>query len=484
MNAVGSDRVESGSRLASNTASLVTSRLVVAALGWGGTVLIVRSLGTEGFGQFSLVFSLLGMLSIITDLGVGRVAVSAIMAADEEDGAVLAGTYILLRTTLGVMGYAAAMLAVLVLRYPDVVVAATAVGGLVVLFSTPSHAYDVAFQVRNRLHPLAILEVVGQLAQVALTIALVIRGGSIVWFTVPAVLNAAVILAWKVPAAHRLTHFRYRIDLATWRALLREAIPLTAGSAFVTLYYRLDSVMLSKLDGFDAVGAYGVAYKFVDLVHFVGTALTVAVLAPLTAAWTRDREEFGTIVTNAIRILLVTGVGSMIGFWIFAGDLAALLYGSDYRSAADATRIVITAEFFGGFAGLGITVLIAADRHRIYPLITLGGLLVNLVANLILIPRASLEGAAAATLLTEMLVALLLWTRVARLPIRFAERSFVIGVVAAGVTAFAVGLGAVAVLPWIVAAGLCGATYLAVVGWRCAPDEGGWRALVRPGTDP
>ncbi len=483
MNAVGSDRVESGSRLASNTASLVTSRLIVAGLGWTGTVLIVRSLGTEGFGQFSLVFSLLGMLSIVTDLGVGRVAVSAIMAADEEDGSVLAGTYILLRTMLGVIGYASAMLAVFVLGYPDEVIAATAVGGLVVVFATPSHAYDVAFQVGNRLHRIAILEVVGQLAQVALTVALVIRGGSIVWFTVPAVLNAVVILVGKVPAAHRLTNFRYRIDLVTWKALLREAIPLTAGSAFVTLYYRLDSVMLSKLDGFEAVGSYGVAYKFVDLVHFVGTALTVAVLAPLTASWSNDREAFGSIVANATRILLITGVGSMVGFWLFAGDLAALLYGSDYRSAADATRIVITAEFFGGFAGLGITTLIAADRHRIYPLITLGGLLVNLVANLILIPRASIEGAAAATLMTEMLVAGLLWRRVVRLPIHFAEPAFVIGVIAAGVTAFVVGLGAAVVIPWILAAVLCGLTYLAVVGWRCAPQQGGWRALLRPGAD-
>jgi O-antigen/teichoic acid export membrane protein len=48
-------------------------------MGWVGTVIIARSLTQEEFGQFTLVFSLLGMLSIVTELGTGRVAISGVL---------------------------------------------------------------------------------------------------------------------------------------------------------------------------------------------------------------------------------------------------------------------------------------------------------------------------------------------------------------------------------------------------------------------
>ena len=75
-----------------------------------------------------------------------------------------------------------------------------------------------------------------------------------------AVTMSPVALIWKVPAAHRMVPFRYCVDLSVWRGLIAEAVPLTLGAAFVTLYYRIDSVMLSKLDGFEAAmfGADGV----------------------------------------------------------------------------------------------------------------------------------------------------------------------------------------------------------------------------------
>ena len=58
------------------TLAVVLSRVVVAALGWAGSVIIARALDAEQWGQFSFVFALLGVMSIVTDLGVGRVVLA------------------------------------------------------------------------------------------------------------------------------------------------------------------------------------------------------------------------------------------------------------------------------------------------------------------------------------------------------------------------------------------------------------------------
>lgn len=409
------EALSSSGRLASNAAALVASRLGIAVAGWAGTVLIARDLSTVEFGQFTLVFSILGMLSIVTDLGVGRVAVSALLDRD-RDRATFAGTYIILRTLLGLLGYAIAIAVVAVADYPDVVIRATLIAGLVVVLSTPSHAYDVAFQVKDRLAPLAGAALLGRLAQLAFTIAIVLQGGSLLWFVVPAVLNDLLVLLWKVPAAHRMMDFRYRVDLTVWKELVTEAIPLATGAAFVTLYYRVDSVMLSKLDTFESVGLYGVAYKFVDLVHFVPTAVGIALLAPLAASWPKAPDRFHAMTSQALRVLAVAAGAALVGFWLFSAEAAELLYGEAYRASGRATAIVVTAETLAFAAQVAITALIATGRYRWYPIIALSGLAANLALNSFFIPAFSFEGAALATLITEALVLVLMWSQFIRIP--------------------------------------------------------------------
>ncbi len=468
--------------LLANTAALVVGRLVIAIIGWSGTVLIARELSTEAFGQFTLVFSLLGMLSIVTDLGVGRIVIGGLVG-DGPDRDRLAGTYILLRATLGLLGYGLAMAVVTLADYPDPVPKATAVAGLIVVLATPSSAYDAAFQVTGRLARIAVADTLGQLAQIALTIVLVLRGSSLVWYTLPAVLNAALVILWKIPAAHRLIPFRYRVDLGLWWVMLKEAVPLSAGAAFATLYYRVDSIMLASIADFEAVGLYGVAYKFVDLVHFIPGSLTVAILAPLAAAWPDRREEFLGHIRSGAVLLSVIGGGVVVGVWLFATPAVSLLYGEEFAAAGLATSLAVSGEVLAFGSALLIAVMISVGRQRAYPLITLAGLGVNVAANAFLIPRYSIEGAAVATLGTEALVfAILVWWAsragdllpqglgsLRRVPLAMA--------VAAGV-----GFALDAVVPWLVAAAVTGALYLLAVDRLGAAGSGGLRGLIESRT--
>ncbi len=464
--------------LAVSAGSLVAARVAVAAFGWGGTILIARELGREAFGQFTLVFGLLGMLSIITDLGVGRVALRGMIGAG-EDAARYAGSYVVLRACLGLVGYGVVLSFVTLSGYPAVVIQATAVAGLVVVLATPSHAYEVAFQATDRLTLLALASIVGQMAQLALTVALVFGGGTLVWLTVPAVAKEALVLLWKAPMAHRLVEFRYLIDRRIWGQLFREAVPLSLGTAMVTLYYRLDFVMLSKLDDFAAVGVYGVAYKFADVAHFVPSAVSVAILASLVRAWPDDADECRTIIRRAASLLAVVGGLVITQVVVFAPDVLDLLYGNDYATGAAAARILILGEGAAFLSSLAFACLVATGRHRGYPIVTLTGLAVNVVLNIVLIPRYSFEGAAYATLVTEVLVAILMWRLVASIaPLRPLGLLPTAKVIPLAIVSGLVGLAVASVAPWLVGAAVTTGCYLALAHLARLAGPGGLRALV------
>lgn len=462
--------------------TLLAGRLAVAALGWAGTLLIVRSLTVDDFGRFAFVFGLLGLVSTLTELGIGRVAVAGIID-DRGDPGTFAGSYVLLRTALGVGGYVIAVAVVVLAGYPGDVVGATAVGALVLVIATPSHAYVAVFQAQNRLRPIAAASVMGQLSQVGLTAAIAAAGGSVLLFTIPAVLCELVIIAWHWRWARRLLDLRYRLLWGAWAGLFKEAVPLAVGGVLATAYYRIDSVMLSKLDTFSSVGIYGVAYKFVDVVHFVSTAMMIVTLPVLVRAWPDHPDRFRAGFRRAFLILMLAAVLVVVEFLLFADPVIEILYGSDYRAGAGATRIVVAAEGIAFFGALVFTALVATGRHRLYPVVTFVGVALNVGLNLWLIPAWSYQGAAVTTLVTEVVVVALLWLVLVRHPdlrpsgLAPAARALPCGVVAALAGGFSAQL-----VPWPLAATATALVFLGTVELAGAAGPGGLRALA--GDDP
>jgi O-antigen/teichoic acid export membrane protein len=458
-----------------NTAVLFGGRLVGAAFGWAGTILIVRGLSHDQWGKFTFVFSFLAIVSVLFSVVSNRVAIHGLLGEDADR---FAGSYLILRGLLGLLGYCAALAFVVIAGYPAVVLKATAVGGLVLLI--PSMAYEAVYQAHLQMDRVALASTLGQLAQLVLTAVLAILGSTVVLFTVPAVLCEIVAIALKIRWLRPLQRIRYVPDVSRWMAMLREAIPLAVGTGLATLYYSLDTVMLSKLGTFSAVGAYGIAYKFAGIVQFLPWAMAAPLVSILVRYWPGDRALFAATVRRAGTALYLVAVPTLVLFVPFATPAIGLLYGHAYQPAGNATRLVIAAECVAFFTTLAVMSFAAMKRNVLYSLAAACGLLVNLGLNLVLIPAFSYRGAAWATLATELLVTGILWSRLARtlgcgpVPIRIAVKGALAGLGAAGV-----GVAAYAVMPWMPAAVLTLVCYAALVHFGRVPGRQGLGWLLR-----
>jgi O-antigen/teichoic acid export membrane protein len=429
--------------LLANVGAMATGRVVTSALAWTSSLIIIRALSPDDFGKFTFIFSVLGMLSIITDLQVGRIAVVR-LSSELHDPGRFGGNYLLLRLALGVVGYALAVGFVAAAGYPPDVVRATAVAGLIVVVATPSNAYNAVFEAGMRLRPIAMSTMFGAIGQLALTAAIAAAGGTILLFTIPVVLCELLEITWRAAAAHRIVPLRYRIDLREWWSLIREAVPLSIGAGLMLVYYRVDSVMLTKLDSFAAAGAYGVAYKFVDLAHSASLYVGMAVLPLLVRSWPQQPAAFRAATGRAASLLAVIGGLLVCEFTVFAEPVIRTLYGAEYAPAADVARIVVASECIAFFTFLAFNCLVAARLHRHYPLVALLGLTVNITLNILVIPRWSYLGAAVNTLVTDILVCVLMLVLLRRVP----------------------GMRPLPVPPWLSV--LCAAASGAVIGWSIA----------------
>jgi len=471
----------SGEGVRSGVAYLYTARMLVAAAGWAGTVIIVRTLSPSDWGRYSFVFGLLGIIGFVVDLQIGRLVLREVIEAGARAGHVV-GSYIAFRLLIGLASFVIAVAIVVAGHYDATIVWATVVAALGFFFIAPANGFVVWFQARVWLRPFAIGTVAGAVVQLALVLAVASSGqGTVVLFALTVTAGQVTVLAWRLWALHRRQMaFRLRAEGSQWWTWIKEALPLSIGAALFSIYYRVDIVMLEALDSARAVGEYTIGYKFADLAIFFPEALLTPVMTLMVAAWPNDRSSLRHHVRQSLVLLTVAGVAIGAGFALIARPLIELLYGGRYDVSTDAARLLVAGSVVQYLTYLCFVVLIAIGRNRAYAVAGLVGLALNVCLNLILIPAFSFNGSAVATVITEVAVAMFLVAIVRRTPdLLSVPWAAIARTGAAGLAMTAVYLGAATALPWPVAGGAAMATFLVALHFLRVDGPGGLRTLVR-----
>ena len=187
--------------LLSGTGVLLAGRIVVAAFGWLGQILITRRLLPADYGAFALVFNLLGLLGLIADFQISRIVIGEILEAGDDLGR-LVSSFLTFRVTLGAVMYLLAVGFVLIGNYPHVVLEATLIGGLSFFIASATWALVTVSQAFLWLRTVAISMVVAQIVQFVFIAALFAsHSRRMLQYVVPFVIYDVVTLIWMVVAS-------------------------------------------------------------------------------------------------------------------------------------------------------------------------------------------------------------------------------------------------------------------------------------------
>jgi len=177
---------------------------------------------------------------------------------------------------------------------------------------------------------------------------------------------------------------------------------------FTVIYFKIDTIMLSLMKPPADVGIYNLAYKFLESLLFF-PAMFVGLIMPLMSEYAFSAmEKFKEITQKTLDILLIFIIPMIFGILFLSKDIVTLIAGQDFILSAGVLNILIIAA---GIIFLGVlfsNMIIALKKQKSLIYIYGIGVIVNLVANFIFIPKYSYYGAAWTTLLTELVVTLLM----------------------------------------------------------------------------
>lgn len=126
--------------------------------------------------------------------------------------------------------------------------------------------------------------------------------------------------------------------------------------------------------------------------------------------------EFDRLLSKTMRGLLLVGFPMAVGGTLVARDLIQLFFGAAYAPSSTALVILFWYTFFGFFSTFLVNLLVACGRQVVDVWISLLMVLGNIAMNLGLIPFWSFNGAALATVLTEVLGSSVMWLYAVRDP--------------------------------------------------------------------
>lgn len=183
--------------------------------------------------------------------------------------------------------------------------------------------------------------------------------------------------------------------------------------------YRVDALALNALRGPEEVGIYSVAVQVAEGLWFISSAVGVVIYARVGSL---PRAEAAALTAQAMRHAVFVIAVLALGLMAVSGVLFPLLFGSDYRDAVGAFRLLAPGIVIFGLGRIFSTYFTnALGKPRVPLLIAATSLAIGLPLCLLLIPRWGMNGAAVATTLSytaSMLLAMLVFRRSTGIPLR------------------------------------------------------------------
>ncbi|OBB70079.1 oligosaccharide flippase family protein [Mycobacterium sp. 852014-50255_SCH5639931] len=390
----------------SRMAHAFSIQLICRALGMLASVVSVamtaRYLGPGRYGQLSIAVLFIAVWTSMADLGIATVIVRRVTSGQgdlERLVRVNSGMALIYCVPLALL---AAGSGLLIYHDADVRVMLVVLSGAL-LMQTMTTRFEPVFLATVRFSAVAISDVAGRLAALAMVACLVAARADVIWFAVAQLIPPALQLVIQGTAAMRQISVRPVFAPREAADLLRESLPLMGFLVVGLLYCRADGVILSLLSTHSEVGVYGLAFTIAFNTIVVSLVFLKSTLSTATELFSRDVAAFAAFLRRSVELMYFVAVPVAVVGALLAGPLIGLFGDKAFVARGTPTLALLfvaaALRFVSGTLGQG---LVASHHQRVLLWLTVATLALNVALNVALAGRFGAVGPGIALVCTEL----------------------------------------------------------------------------------
>ncbi|MBI3385249.1 flippase [Candidatus Gottesmanbacteria bacterium] len=400
-------------KVAYNTLIQVAGRLFTGAVTYLITLVLVRQYGPIGFGEFIKILTFVSYFYIMADFGLNAVVVKQL--EEKAKNQYVLGNLLGLRMviSLGLIFVAISLLAFLPQGvnqgFTAVVRIGIIIGSLTILTQSIITTTNAYFQKTLRYDKSVLAAALGYILSFLLAYLFARLEAPISLVALAYVLGGMLTVA--VSFLLLPEKIMPQFDFSSWRVLFFKSLPLGLTLILNLVYFKADSFILTLLRSTEEVGVYGLAYKFFETTLVFPTFFMNSMYPVFLAKLKIRREDFMEVFKKSGVVLIFSSLLITLALYVFAPLLINFTSGPkslDFIGATSALRVLSLSLPFFFISSFLMWFLITHDKQKTLVPIYALSMLLNIVLNLILIPKYGYIAAAATTLITEAFVTILL----------------------------------------------------------------------------
>ena len=378
---------------------------LVRSLAFFFVIFSARILGDQAFGKVALAYYLAGILTIFSDWGLNALLIRevsrqpALLSRYAGNILSIKGLFLLGLSALGplllwLLGYSQEMIFLTFLS---------------LLYLSGNHLLDFMVAVTNSIERMEIELLIKGLSKVlvvTLPLGVLWAGYGLEEFLLTLVgsygLSCFVsgLVIWK-----KIAPFPPRWELPLWKNILRSGLPLGVSALFMTVYFRMDIVLLSLFKFSSAeIGWYSIPVKIVEMVSLIPYLIMAGIFPIFTALKNRDEESLKKAYQRTLTYLTVAAVPLVLAAIFLSDPLLVLLFGPSFAPSVPAMQILIWVIPFLFINYVFFHTLIAINHEKMIAWASGAAVLFNLGLNWFILPAYGYLGASVTTVMTEVLL--------------------------------------------------------------------------------
>lgn len=389
-------------KILKNAGWIVGEKIIQMLISLVVSLLTARYLGPSNYGLINYATSFVTFFASFCTLGINSLLVKELVDRPEKEGEVLGTTLVMQGVSSLLSAIAIVSLVSIIDRDEPTTILVVALSSLGVVFRVFG-TFNYWFQRHLKSRFTAVATLVAYIATAVYRVVLMISGQDVTLFALATTVDHLALAVVLFIFYRKCEGQRLGFSWGYGRELLNRSKHFILSGMMIAIYGQTDKLMLKHMLDVSQTGFYSTAVAVNGMWGFVLWAVVNSMYPAVMEAYkSGDEQLFNKRNRQIYAIVFYVSMAVAVVFNIFAELIIRILYGEAYMPAAMPLRIV---SWYTAFSYLGSARnpwIVSKNRQKHLYKISAVAAVGNVILNYFMIPAWGANGAALASLITQL----------------------------------------------------------------------------------
>lgn len=391
-------------RIIKNVGVLFISQMLSYVLGFFTLMYSARYLGVDGFGTLSIAIAFTGMFTVLMDLGLNTLTIREI-ARDKSIEKEYISNITLIKLLLSIITFILIFSIANIIGYNQETIYTIYLIALYTIFSTFSLLFYAIFQAHEKMEYRSLGVILSSFLVLTGVLLAIHYKFNIIQFSSIYTIVGALTLAYAVLIfVWKFSLPKFNFNKTLWINLIKESWPFAVTGISLTIYKWIDMIILSSIQGTEAVGIYNASFNLIMVLLFIPTVFNNALFPLMSRYYISSKELLNLTFEKLLKIMLLIALPLGIGTVLIADKVILSIYGNAFIGSIVTLQILIWSTVLIFVRSPFERLLESSNLQLAVTKIFIIGVAFNVCLNIYLIPKYSYIGAAIVNVATDVLV--------------------------------------------------------------------------------